>query len=116
MPKFQKGQSGNPAGRKPGSGTLLRKELKAALKGQKAKEFAAKVISMAMAGNVQACRLVLEHVDGKPRSAEEMAKLEAANQPKMSPEQRRAALLEILRQPEMRQLITEAIKPEMGIQ
>lgn len=113
MPKFTKGQSGNPAGRKPGSKSYVSRELEKIVKagGSKvAKAIAQKLADMAVEGNVQAAKLLLERLEGRIATPEELARL-ATSEAKLSPEQRRQKLLEILRQPELRGLIEEVVKP-----
>lgn len=56
MPKFVKGKSGNPAGRKPGSKSHVSRELEKIVKaggGKVAKEIAQKLCDLAVAGNTQ---------------------------------------------------------------
>jgi len=114
MAKFQKGVSGNPAGRKPGSKSHVSRELEKIVKaggGTVARQIAQKLTDMTLAGNTQAAKLLLERLEGRVSSAEEMAKLAGASEEKLAPEQRRQKLLEILRQPELRGLIEEVVKP-----
>lgn len=54
---WQPGQSGNPAGRKPGSGEIGR--LRAAI-GERVPEILERMIEQALAGDVAAARLLLE--------------------------------------------------------
>ncbi len=116
---FQKGKSGNPLGRKPGSGSLLTKELKRVVQSNsaaKAKAFAEKLVDLAVDGNVQAAKLLLERIDGRVRTSEEVAKAEGQERQAMTPEERKMRTLELLRSPEMRKLIAEAIAPEGSVQ
>lgn len=113
MAKFTKGQSGNPAGRKPGSKSHVSRELERIVKaggGKVAKEIAQKLTDLTLAGNTQAAKLLLERLEGRVPTAEELAKV-AGTQEKQSPEQSRQKLLEMLRQPQVRELIEEAIRP-----
>jgi hypothetical protein len=78
MAKFIKGQSGNPAGRKPGSKSHVSRELERIVKaggGKVAKQIAEKLTSMTLAGNTQAAKLLLDRVEGRVSTAEELAKL-----------------------------------------
>lgn len=116
---FVKGKSGNPLGRKAGSGSLLTRELKKVMKSNssaKAKAFTEKLVALSLEGNTQAMKLVLERVDGRVRTVEEAAKLDGQEQRQMSPEERKMRTLELLRSPEMRKLIAEAIAPEGSVQ
>ena len=113
MPKFVKGQSGNPTGRKPGSKAHVSRELEKIVKaggGKVAKRIAEKLTEMTLAGNTQACKLLLERLEGRVSSAEELTK-QVGHEEKLTPEQRRQKLLEALRAPELRSLIEEVVKP-----
>jgi hypothetical protein len=61
MGKFQKGQSGNPAGRKSGSRHKASLAVEALLDGE-AEKLSRKAIDMALAGNAVALRLCLERI------------------------------------------------------
>jgi hypothetical protein len=114
MGRWVKGQSGNSAGRKPGSKNHVSRELQRIMKakgGEKARQIAEKLTEMAIAGNTQAAKLLLERLEGRVSSAEELAKAAGANETTLSPEQRRQKLLDVLRQPEFRSLIEEIVKP-----
>jgi hypothetical protein len=113
MAQFAKGQSGNPAGRKPGSKSHVSRELEKIVKaggGKVARQIAEKLTELTLQGNTQAAKLLLDRLEGRVSSAEELGKL-PGNEEKFTPEQRRHKLLEILRQPELRGLIEEVIKP-----
>lgn len=117
MAKFKPGQSGNPAGRKPGSKAHVSRELEKIVKaggGKVARQIAQKLTDMTLAGNTQAAKLLLDRLEGRVSSAEELAKLAVAGDEKITPEQRRQKLLEVLRQPELRGLIEEVVKPASG--
>lgn len=114
MPKFVKGQSGNPSGRKPGRKSHVSRELEKIVKaggGKVAREIAQKLTAMTLEGNTQAAKLLLDRLEGRVSTAEELAKLAGANEEKLAPEQRRQRLLDVLRQPELRALIEEVVKP-----
>ena len=114
MAKFAKGQSGNPAGRKPGSKSHVSRELEKIVKaggGKVAKQIAEKLTAMTLQGNTQAAKLLLDRLEGRVSTAEELAKLSGASEEKLSPQQRRQKLLDVLRQPELRSLIEEVVKP-----
>ena len=59
MSKWQPGQSGNPDGRPPGTGEVAR--LRASI-AEKVPDILAKLTELAMAGDVQAARLLIERV------------------------------------------------------
>jgi len=64
--RFVPGQSGNPAGKRPG--TVHRATvLKAALRAGEAEAAARVIIDKAVAGSVTAARFVLDRIDPKPR-------------------------------------------------
>jgi hypothetical protein len=64
--RFVPGQSGNPAGKKPG--TVHRATaLRAALRDGEAEAAARVIIDKAVAGSVTAARFVLDRIDPKPR-------------------------------------------------
>lgn len=69
---WKPGQSGNPAGRRPGSGEVAK--LRAAIAGQ-LPEFIEKLTQAALSGDVSAARLLLERVIPPMRAAEEAAEL-----------------------------------------
>lgn len=117
MPKFEKGRSGNPAGRKPGRKSHVSRELEKIVKAggaAVARQIAQKLTDMTLAGNTQAAKLLLDRLEGRVSTAEELAKLAGTNEEKQSPEQRRQRLLDILRQPELRSLIEEVVRPATG--
>jgi hypothetical protein len=58
---FQKGQSGNPAGRPRGSRNRPRARVQSLLEG-KAEDVARKVIEMAQAGNIRALRMCMDRI------------------------------------------------------
>jgi len=114
MPKFIKGQSGNPAGRRPGSKSHVSRELEKIVKaggGKVARQIAEKLTQLTLEGNTQAAKLLLDRLEGRVSSAEELAKIAGGVEEKLAPEQRRQKLLEILRQPELRGLIEEVVQP-----
>lgn len=114
MAKFQKGVSGNPAGRKPGSKSHVSRELEKIMKaggGKVAKQIAEKLTAMTLEGNTQAAKLLLDRLEGRVSTPEELSKLAGANEAKLTPEQYRQKLLDMLRQPELRGLIEEVVKP-----
>jgi hypothetical protein len=78
MPKFKKGQSGNPAGRKAGSrnqATLISKELL----DDEPEKITRKAIELAIAGDVIALRLCLERIYPKPKDMAIKTKLPVIN-------------------------------------
>jgi hypothetical protein len=111
MPRWVKGQSGNPKGRprKRSFDNLLREAL-SAKRGAAAKALVQRLIGEAETGNIQALKLIAERIGGRPRSAEEIAT--AGNTEAMTLEQVRAKLAELLARPEVRQslqsLLTES--------
>ena len=113
MAKFTKGQSGNPAGRKPGSKSHVSRELAKIVSaggGKVAKQIAQKLVDMTLAGDTQAARILCERLEGKPLSSEELAKRAAgANEVKLTPEQSRQKMVEILSQPEFHDVV-EALR------
>lgn len=114
MPKFAKGKSGNPAGRRPGSKSHVSRELERIVKaggGRVARDLAAKMIELALGGNVQAGKLVFERLEGRVPTAEDLANRGGATNEKLSPEQRKQKILEALRAPELRPLLEELLKP-----
>ena len=113
MPKFAKGVSGNPAGRKPGSKSHVSRELERIVKaggGKVARQIAQMLTDHTLKGNMQAAKLLIDRLEGRVASADELAKVAGAEE-KLSPEQRRQKLLEILRQPELRSALEEVVKP-----
>jgi hypothetical protein len=113
MAKFVKGMSGNPAGRKPGSKAHVSRELEKIVKaggGKVARQIAEKLTELTLEGNTQAAKLLLDRLEGRVSTAEELAK-SAGTEEKLSPETRRQRLLDILKQPELRSLIEEVVKP-----
>jgi hypothetical protein len=112
---WQKGQSGNPAGRKRKRffDDHLREAL-SAKSGATAKALVQRLIGEAIKGNVPALKLIAERIGGKPRSAEEIA---LANDPQaVSLDEVRRRLAELLSRPEVRAnlqaLLTASAKPE----
>jgi hypothetical protein len=67
-PGWQKGQSGNPAGRKPGTGEVAR--IRAAI-ADRLPELLAKLTEQALAGDVAAARLLLERAIAPLKAAEQ---------------------------------------------
>jgi uncharacterized protein DUF5681 len=63
---FQKGQSGNPAGRPRGSRNRPRARVQSLLEG-KAEDVARKVIEMAQAGNIRALRMCMDRIAPAPK-------------------------------------------------
>jgi hypothetical protein len=63
---FQKGQSGNPAGRPRGSRNRPSARVQSLLEG-KAEDVARKVIEMAQAGNIRALRMCLDRIALAPK-------------------------------------------------
>jgi len=61
MGKFEKGQSGNPAGRKSGSRNKVSLAVEALLDGE-AEKLSRKAVEMALEGNAVALRLCLERI------------------------------------------------------
>ncbi|HVW77453.1 MAG TPA: DUF5681 domain-containing protein [Alloacidobacterium sp.] len=112
MAKFQKGVSGNPAGRKPGSKSHISKELEKIAKaggGKVAKQIAEKLTELTLAGNVQAAKLLLDRLEGRVKTAEELAKVQPNGN--VSANESRKQLIQLLRSPELRGLVEEAINP-----
>ena len=114
---FLKGTSGNPQGRP--KRRLFDDTLKGVLSvngGRKAKELTGKLVETALKGDVAALRLIAERVGGKPLSALEVTQQQAATDPPTTREQTRAKLLELLRSPELRQLIEASLRPPEVVQ
>ena len=61
MSKFQPGQSGNPAGKKPGALNKTTRAARAFLDGE-AEALTRKAVELALAGNMAALRLCLERI------------------------------------------------------
>jgi hypothetical protein len=98
---FQRGESGNPGGRKrkPMIDKMLEEGL-TAKDSEKAKQIADKLISSAVHGSIAAAKLIAERVEGKVmRSAGESGKGDT----KLTAEQIRARLAEMLANPEVKQ-------------
>ena len=72
--KFQKGQSGNPAGKKPGTKDK-RTELRELLK-PRAPELLQVVLEQALAGDLTAARLILDRILPPVRATSEPVKME----------------------------------------
>lgn len=110
---WQKGQSGNPAGRKRKRHFDDYLRARAFEKrGAVAKALAERLIGEAIKGDIQALKLVYERLGGKPKSAEEVA---ANNGESLTLEQTRAKLAELLSRPEVRQNLLSLLakdKPE----
>lgn len=116
MGKFAKGQSGNPAGRKPGSKSHVSRELEKIVQaggGKIARQIAQKLTDLTLQGNTQAAKLLMDRLEGRVSTAEELAKI-AGSEEKLSPEQQRRKLIDFLRKPELRGLIEEAVQPASG--
>jgi hypothetical protein len=82
MAKFMKGQSGNPAGRKPGRKSHVSRELEKIVKaggGKVARQIAQKLTDLTLEGNTQAAKLLLDRLEGRVSTAEELAKLAGAS-------------------------------------
>jgi hypothetical protein len=115
MPRWTKGQSGNPKGRprKRLFDDYLREAL-SAKRGAAARALVQQLIAEATHGNVPALKLIAERIGGKPRSAEEIAT--ANNHEALTLEQVRAKLAELLARPEVRQslqnMLTADAKPQ----
>jgi hypothetical protein len=62
---WKKGESGNRNGR-PRRGVTIADELRKLLTANKRKEFAQRLVTMALAGDERAAKLVLEYHDGRP--------------------------------------------------
>jgi hypothetical protein len=77
MPKFLPGQSGNPAGKKPGTLSLPGK-LRAAL-GAEAGEILEAMVAKAKEGDIAAARLILDRVVAPLRATDELVHLQDAN-------------------------------------
>lgn len=100
MARFQPGQSGNPAGRRPRK--LFDDHLRAALstkRSEKAKVLVEKLIDKAATGNVAALKLVCERIGGKPKPADQIG---APNPENLSLDEVRRRLAELLARPEVR--------------
>lgn len=67
MARFQKGQSGNPAGRKPGSGEVAK--LRASI-AEHVPEILARLLEQALDGDIAAARLLLERTVAPLKAAE----------------------------------------------
>lgn len=74
MAKFQKGRSGNPTGKKPGTKDR-RTELRELLK-PRAPELLAMIVEQALAGDMTAAKLVLDRVCPPVKATSEPVKLE----------------------------------------
>jgi hypothetical protein len=78
MPKFRKGESGNPAGRSAGSRNKATLAARKLLDGE-AEEITRKAIELAKSGDLIALRLCLERVYPKPKDTTIKTKLPAIN-------------------------------------
>ena len=78
MPKFRKGESGNPAGRSAGSKNKTTLAAKKLLDGE-AEAITRKAIEMAKGGDSMALRLCLERIYPKPKDTAIKTKLPAIN-------------------------------------
>jgi Family of unknown function (DUF5681) len=110
MARWQPGECGNPRGRPKRK--LFDQDLKAALKanrGQRSKELVAALIAKAATGDVGALKLIAERVNGKPRPAE-VAPTATADE-RLSREQVRQRLAEVLSLPEMKGMVEELLLP-----
>lgn len=114
MAKFQKGISGNPAGRKPQGkefDDVLRRQLNKG-SGKQSKALAQALIELALSkrpGSVAALKLIVERVGGRPgqKPPEPPRKPEAEA---LTPEQIDARLAELLSRPEMQGRIEHIIQ------
>ena len=113
MPKWQPGTSGNPKGRprKRNFDVRLRHVL-AANKAEVAKELVAALVQKAKTGDVAALKLIAERTGGKAAPAEPQQPAE----PPVPREEQRARLLDLLRSPELKSLVEEALKPTERVQ
>lgn len=70
---FKPGQSGNPNGRKPGAVSKMNRDAKLTLE-KNAEKLIAKVIELAMGGDVQAMKMCLDRISPTLRSVEHSIK------------------------------------------
>lgn len=114
MARWPKGVSGNPRGRRPGTKLHVSRELEnivMANGGKVSRQIAQKLTELTLAGDTTAARLLLDRLEGRVSTAEELAKRAGTHEAPLAPEQRRQKLLELLRAPEMRALIEEVVRP-----
>jgi hypothetical protein len=113
MALWQKGQSGNPAGRKRKHrfDDYLQEAL-ATKRGANARALVQKLIDEGLKGNIYALKVIAERIGGKPKTATDSA---VANGHELTLEQVRVKLAELLSRPEVRRnlqtMLTES-KPE----
>lgn len=114
MARWAKGQSGNPRGRIAGTKLHISRELEKIVTaggGKISRQIAQKLTDLTLQGDTQAARLLLDRLEGRVSTAEELARRAGAREAPLAPEQHRRKLLELLRAPEMRTLIEEAVRP-----
>jgi hypothetical protein len=108
--RWQKGQSGNPAGRSKRRRLFddcLREAL-TAKRGAVAKRLVERLIGEAALGNIQALKLVCERIGGKPKNAEDAA---ITNGDELTLEQVRTKLATLLARPEVRRNLQSLLAP-----
>ncbi len=113
MARWKQGQCGNPQGRPKRK--LFDQDLRTALKanrGQRSKELVAALIDKAKGGDVAALKLIAERVSGKPRPAEVSSTATADE--RLSREQVRQRLAELLSLPEMKGMVEQLLLPPIG--
>jgi hypothetical protein len=110
MALWQKGQSGNPAGRKRKHrfDDYLQEAL-ATKRGANARALVQRLIDEALKGNIYALKVIAERVGGKPRSAEEGA---ANHGEALTLEQVRVKLADLLSRPEVRRSLQTMLAAE----
>ena len=62
---FQKGKSGNPAGRTPGLGSSMKDALLDALNADSRRIIGVNVVKLAKSGNLEAIKFIYDRIDGK---------------------------------------------------
>ncbi len=95
MSQFKKGQSGNPGGRpksKPFTDALRLAVHEADGDATKLRRIAAKLTEMAMDGDIQAIREIVDRIEGKPHQSMDVND----NRSELSEQERGARLLELL--------------------
>lgn len=104
MAKWEKGQSGNPRGRRPRVSIAV--EIRTALganRGARRKAIVERLLGECVKGNLAAIKLTCEYDSGKPKTTEEMA---ATGNEALTLEQVRAKLAELLSRPEVKRTLT----------